>query len=75
MGDNLKRTDGYVLFRIGYYYSDDWDHKVKYHTDDNLDFVSGKIRDSYFKKMNSIEDLLKYITEFDINSKNNDNDW
>jgi hypothetical protein len=72
LGDNLKRTDGYVLFGIGYYYSDDdYNHKVKYYSDDNLEFGIG----GYFKKMNSIEDLLKDRVESDIESKNNDNDW
>lgn len=71
LGDNLKRIDGYVLFDVSYAYSDDYNHKVKYHSDDNLEFGIG----NYFKKRNSIEDLLKDRVESDIESKNNDNDW
>lgn len=65
LGDNLKRVDGYVKFKIIYYHLGYSDELVKYYSEDNIEWD----RRYTSKKVTSIEDLLKNIVEYDIGDK------
>ena len=63
LGENLKKQpEGYVLFGITYYYSDDYGDKIEYYSEDNIKYGS-----NYNKfKVTSIEDLLKRLVNNDL---------
>jgi hypothetical protein len=69
LGDNLKRTGDYVEFGVLYsFYEHGYNDHVLYYSEDDIQTGSwGNVRE-----FNSIENLLKYIVDYDISSRDDD---